>query len=177
MEARRLALEVLGGHRRAPEDELVVVIAAMEHRAGDRVVEGLGALGLLVLVQQGDVGDLDRRPQRLVGLGLGVAVEQRAHRLLDAGVVHLDAPARERLHLVPRGALVQAPRLEGCLAEQAIVPVEALEDRARDARRKIYAAASFGFFCESKNCSSSVEPCSAVVEALPAVTTWVISSK
>jgi len=57
------------------------------------------------------------------------------------------------------------------------VLVEAREDRARDLGGEIYAAASFGFFCESKNCSSSVEPWSAVVDALPAVTTWVISSK
>jgi hypothetical protein len=57
------------------------------------------------------------------------------------------------------------------------VPVEAGEDGARDLGGEIYAAASFGFFCESKNCASSVEPCSAVVEALPAVTTCVISSK
>ena len=76
-----------------------------------------------------------------------------------------------------RGALEQAPGLDRRLAEQAVVAVEAGEDRARDQRGEIYAAASFGFFCESKNCSSSVEPCSAVVEALPAVTTWVISSK
>jgi hypothetical protein len=55
--------------------------------------------------------------------------------------------------------------------------VEAGEDRLRDLGGAIYAAASFGFFCESKNCSSSVEPCSAVVEALPPVTTCVIWSK
>ena len=174
---RVVALEVLGGHRRAPEDELVAVVAPVQHLAGDRVVEGLGALGLPVLVQQRDVGELDRRPQRLVGLGLGKAVDERAHGLLDARVVHLDARARERLDLAPRGALVEPPRLDRRLAEQPIVAVEALEDGARDARGGVYAAASFGFFCESKNCSSSVEPCSAVVDALPAVTTCVISSK
>jgi hypothetical protein len=38
------------------------------------------------------------------------------------------------------------------------VLVEAREDRGRDLRRVVYAAARFGCFCESKNCSSSVEP-------------------
>jgi len=89
----------------------------------------------------------------------------------------LDALARERLQVAPGGPLVQPARVEGGLAEQAVVPVEPIEDRPGDARGEIYAAASFGFFCESKNCSSSVEPCSAVVDALPPVTTWVISSK
>jgi len=84
---------------------------------------------------------------------------------------------RERLQLAPGGALEQAPGLDRRLAEQAVVPVEAGEDRARDLGREIYAAASFGFFCESKNCSSSVEPCRAVVDALPPVTVCVISSK
>ena len=128
-------------------------------------------------MEQADVGELDRRPERFVGFGLGKAIEQPAHRLLDARVVHLDALARQRLHLGPVGALEKPLRLERGVAEQAVVPVEAVEDGARDARGEVYAAASFGFFCESKNCSSSVEPCSAVVEALPAVTTWVISSK
>ena len=67
--------------------------------------------------------------------------------------------------------------LDRRVAEQAVVAVEARQDRARDLGGEVYAAASFGFFCESKNCSSSVEPCSAVVDALPPVTTWVISSK
>src|SRR5688500_5861513 len=175
--ARRLALEVLGGDRRAPEDVIVVVIAPVQNLAGDRVVERLGALGLAVFVQQADVGELDASPQRLVALGFGETAAQLGHRLLDALVVHLDALARERLQLGPGGALEQARRLDRGLAKQAVVAVEARQDRARDLRGEIYAAASFGFFCESKNCSSSVEPCSAVVEALPAVTTWVISSK
>ena len=149
----------------------------MQHLAGDRVVEGLGALGLPVLVQQGDVGELDAGPQRLVALGLGKAVAQLGDRLLDALVVHLDALARERPQLRPGGALEQAAGLDRRVAEQAVVAVEARQDRARDLGGEIYAAASFGFFCESKNCSSSVEPCSAVVDALPPVTTWVISSK
>ena len=38
-------------------------------------------------------------------------------------------------------------------------------------------AASVACLFRSKNCASSVEPCSAVVEALPAATTWVTASK
>ena len=63
------------------------------------------------------------------------------------------------------------------LAKQPVVLVEAREDRLRDPAGSVYAAASFGFFCESKNCASSVEPCNAVVEALPPVTICVIWSK
>src|SRR5687767_1763706 len=175
--ARRLALEVLGGDRRPPEDEIVVVVAPVQDLAGDRVVEGFGAFRLPVLVQQTDVGELDARPQGLVALGLGEAAAQLGDCLLDALVVHLNALARERLQRRPCGLLVEPARLDRGLSKQPVMAVEALEDRARDLGRKIYAAASFGFFCESKNCSSSVEPCIAVVEALPPVTTWVISSK
>src|SRR5207248_1569760 len=95
---RCIALEVLGGDCRSPEDELVVIVAPVQDRAGHRVVERFSALGLPLLVLQ-DLWD---------------------------------------------GA---------------------------------HTAASFAFFFSSKNCSSSVEPCSAVVEALPPVTTCVISSK
>jgi hypothetical protein len=48
----------------------------------------------------------------------------------------LDALARDRLHLGPGGTLEQPPRLDRGLAEQAIVAVEALEDRARDFERQ-----------------------------------------
>ncbi len=195
---RLVALQVLGGHRRAPEDELVAVVAPVQHRAGDRVVEGLGALGLPVLVQQRYVGELDRRPQRLVALGLGKARPHLVHCLQHALVVHLDALAREDSQRGPVGALEERLRARRGLAEQAVVPVEAGEDRARDLRgalvarlvdrddlrrRRHHQAAFFAasFDCVSasspKNCSSSVEPCSAVVEALPAVTTCVTWSK
>ena len=98
-------------------------------------------------------------------------------------------------HLRPGGALEQRLRVDRRLAEQAVVPVEAAEDGARDLLRQAraplvdphdlgnrahlqaQAAASLAFFFSSKNCSSSVEPCSAVVDALPPVTTCVISSK
>ena len=119
-------------------------------------------------------------------------LEERVDPLLHAPVVHLDALARETAHLRPRRALVEAFRLHRRLAEQAIVLIEAGEDAARDllweARAPLvkrddlggggaHTAASLAFFLSSKNCSSSVEPCSAVVEAVPPVTTWVIWSK
>src|SRR5258707_2893640 len=187
---RRVAFEVLGGDRRAPEDELIVVMAPVQHRARDRVVEGLGALGLLVLVQQADVGQLDRRPERLVAR-LREALEQLADPLFHALVVHLDAVSREAAHFEPCRALEQRLRLYRSFAEQAVMPVEAIEDAAREVLRQARAplarcnkgreaahtAASLAFFLSSKNCSSSVEPCSAVVDAVPPVTTCVISSK
>ena len=194
-----LAFQVFGRDRGAPEDEFVAVVAPVQHRAGHRVVEGLGALGLAVLVQQRDVGQLDRRPEGLVDLGLGKAVEDPAHRLLDPRVVHLDALAREQARGHPVPGLEVPLRLARGVAEQPVVPVEAGEDRARDLRGPAVTgpraaagpsparftpdqAAFFACFdlesaSSPKNCSSSVEPCSAVVEALPAVTTCVIWSK
>src|SRR6185295_17566773 len=98
---RLLALEMLGRDRRAPEDELVAVVAPVQNLARDRVEEGLGQLRLPVLVQQGDIRELDRGPQRLVGLGLGKARENAVDALLYASVVHRDALARENAHFRP----------------------------------------------------------------------------
>ena len=142
-------------------------------------------------MQQADVGELDGRPERLVELGLRIAVEQGLDRLLHPQVVHLDALAREFAHPRPGGALEQRAGPRGGVAEQAVVLVEAFENRAGNVPREVRAplvnrddlgarahtAASFAFFLSSKNCSSSVEPRSAVVDAVPAVTTCVISSK
>ena len=129
-----LAFQVFGGDRGAPEDEFVAVVAPVQHRAGHRVVEGLGALGLAVLVQQRDVGQLDRRPEGLVDLGLGKAVENAAHRLFDPRVVHLDALASQQARGHPIPGLEVPLGLARGVAEQPVMPVEAGEDRARDLR-------------------------------------------
>jgi len=149
----------------------------VKHLAGDGVVERLGAFGLAMLVEQGNVGELDLGPQRLVALGFRKAGEELVDRFLDAAVVHEDALAGKAAHLAPGGALIKRLGAARRLAEQPVVAIEAGEDRPRDLGRAVYAAASLAFFCESKNCSSSVDPCSAVVEAARPVTTWVISSK
>src|SRR5260221_12951023 len=84
-----------------------------------------------MLVQQADVGELDRGPERLVAC-LGKTLEQLGHRFVDAQVVHLDAAAGELAPLGPRGALEKRFRLLRRFAEQAIVLVEPGEDAARD---------------------------------------------
>src|SRR5262249_18234824 len=127
--------EMLGGHARAPEDEFVAVMAPVQHLAGDRVVEGLGAFGLLVVVEQAEVRELDRRPE-LLALGLRKALAHRLDGFLDALVVHQDARAREPRDFAPRGALVQAPGVDRRLAKEPVVPVETGEDGARDLLRQ-----------------------------------------
>jgi hypothetical protein len=129
---RLLAFEVLGGDGGAPEDELVAVVAPVQHLAGDRVEERLGELRLAMFVQQRDVGELDCRPERLVGFDLRKARQHRLHAFLHAPVVHRDARARELAHRRPVGALEQALRLARRLAEQAVMAVETGQDRPRD---------------------------------------------
>src|SRR6185295_5054566 len=102
--------------------------------------ERLGALGLLVVVQQADVGELDRRPQGFVLRGLREILEELLDRLLHAAVVHLDTLARELAPLAPRGLLEQCLRGLRGLAEQAVVLVETGEDAARDVQREAGAA-------------------------------------
>ena len=132
---RFVALEVLGRDRRPPENELVAVVAPVQHLAGHRVEEGLGEFRLAVLVEQGDVGELDRRPERLVGFGLRKPREQALHAFLHAAVVHRHALARQLEHRGPVRLLEQRLRADRGLAKEAIVAVEPREDRARDFRR------------------------------------------
>jgi len=68
---------------------------------------------------------------------LPIAVEQGLDRLLHPQVVHLDALAREFAHLRPGGALEQRAGLHRGLAEQAIVLVEAIENRAGNVLREV----------------------------------------
>src|SRR6185312_14940840 len=127
-----VAVEVLGRDRRSPEDVLVAVVPPVEDAAGDRVVEGLGALGLAVLVEEADVRELDLAPEGLVLHGLGEAVAQDLDRLFDAAVVHLDPVLRRGAYALPV-ALLEATLGEGArLAKQAVVLVEAVADRASD---------------------------------------------
>ena len=124
--ARAIVLDVLGGHRRAHEDEVVLEISPLQDLGGDRVEEGLGQLGLVVVHQQTDVVQLDLLPHRhglLVGLEF---LGEPAHALAHAQVVELDALALGALlcHPVAGFKPVLGPRRFG--AEQAVVPVEAV---------------------------------------------------
>ena len=126
------AEEVLGRYGRAHEDVLVPVVSPVQDAARDRVEEGLGALGLPVVVEQRDVRVLDRGPERLVARGIGVTLAERDGRLDDALVVHRDACRRGRAGGGPVCALEAPLGGDARLAKQAVVPVEAGEDGPGD---------------------------------------------
>src|SRR5256886_13091363 len=102
----------------------------------------------------------------------------------------MDSLAREFAHPGPGSALEQRAGPHRGVAEQAVVLVEAFENRAGNVPREVRAplvnrddlgarahtAASLAFLLSSKNCSSSVEPCCSAAEAVPAVTTYMFSS-
>ena len=62
---RRIGVDVLGRQRRAHEQEIVVIVAAVQDPAAHRVEEALRKLGLAVLGQQADVVQLDLLPDRV----------------------------------------------------------------------------------------------------------------
>src|SRR5262249_52486324 len=111
---------------------LVPVVGAVEHTAGDGVVEGLGALRTPVLVEQPDQRLLDLGPQRLVGACVRVTHEHRVHRLPHPLVVGPDAQPAQ---LVRTSAVLL---LEGLLrrgaqgSELSPALLETVEDGAGD---------------------------------------------
>jgi hypothetical protein len=102
---RLVVLDVLGADRRPHEDEVVAEVAAVQQLGGDRVEEGLGQLGLVVVGQQADVVQLDLLPavhRQVVDVELAA---QPVHGLVHALVVVLDALALGALLAVPVGVL------------------------------------------------------------------------
>ena len=67
--------------RRPHEDEVVVEVAAVQDLGGDRVEEGLGQLGLVVVDQQADVVQLDLLPAAVGRSPAPNSPLQRADRL------------------------------------------------------------------------------------------------
>ena len=108
----------------------------MQDARGDRVEEGLGQLGLLVLHQQADVVQLDLLPH---GHGLVAGLElalEPALAFAHAQVVELDALALGALLAVPVAgfkAVLGARRLG---AKQRVVAVEAVDHGLRDGARQ-----------------------------------------
>src|SRR5262249_31601470 len=94
-------VDVRGGNHRAHENETGAKRTAAKRLDRDRVEEGLGALGLLVIDQESDEDPLDLFPQRIAAR----AVESRESKfaldslrgLLHAAVVEVDAIARDVL--------------------------------------------------------------------------------
>ena len=108
---RRVAFEIFGGNRRPHEDEVVVIVGAVQNLAAHRVEEGLGQLRLLVVGHQPDVLQLDLLPQRVAQVvGVELAL-QALDRLLDALVVELDALGVRAPHRRPVGGLEALLRL------------------------------------------------------------------
>src|SRR5690606_15424524 len=139
------AVEIIGGDRRAHEQEIVVEVVAVQDAARHRVEEGLGAFRLAVAGQQPHELLLDLLPEG--GLAVGEAgralgrgrVAQRLAQLggafAHAHVVVLDALARQLLDAVPVARFEQRLGTLRAVAEQRIVAVEPGQDLARHGQR------------------------------------------
>ena len=104
----------------------------MQDLRGDRVEEGLGQLGLVVLDQQPDGVQLDLMPglaRQLRGLELGV---EALDGLVHAQVVERDAIAL-RIELALPVGLLETPLGRARRGrEQLVVTIEAFDDRFGD---------------------------------------------
>ena len=145
---RRIGVHVLGRHPRPHEQELVAEVLAVQQLGADRVEEGLGALRLPMVGQQRDETGLDRLPDE-VALVVGQRIEievalDALEGLAHALVVEVDPLARRRPHRLPLAMLEAALGLLRNVAEQRVVAVERVEDRARDRRRRGHRAVDAG---------------------------------
>lgn len=132
-----LRLDVFGGDDGAHEDELVVEIAAVQDVAADGVEERLRQFRPLVPRQHADVMELQLAPDGVGQVVGSVFVLQLVHALLHAAVVKADPLARRRLRHGPLAPLEVALGILAGLAEQPVMLVEAVEDRARDIERDL----------------------------------------
>ena len=131
---RRIGVDVLGGDRRAHEDELVVEVRAVQDLDRHRVEERLRALGLLVVDQERDELALDFAPTRAsrsIARGAQLALDP-VGGLLHAAVVEVDAVAADVLDREPVAGVEMPSRRARAFAEQRVVLVEAVDQDARD---------------------------------------------
>ena len=129
---RRVGLDRLGRDRRAHEHQVVVRVGAAQDPGRHRVEERLGELRLGVLDQQADVLQLRLAPGLVVER---LDVELRAEpldALADALVVEADPLLHGALLLHPRPPLEPLLRAGAHLPEQAVVPVESLDQDGCD---------------------------------------------
>ncbi len=130
---RRVGVDVLGGDRRAHEDELVVKVRAMQDLDRHRVEERLRALGLLVVDQERDELALDFAPHRIAVNSRGAQLALKpVGGLLHPPVVEVDAVAADVLDREPVAGVEMPSRRARALAEQRVVLVEAFDQGARD---------------------------------------------
>ena len=132
---RRVGLDVLGRDRCADEDQVVVVVAALQDPFDHRVEEGLGELRLAVLDEQADVEELRVAP--------GLVTERREVELTakpvdaleDAFVVEADPFLHRALQLRPGARVELLPGAGARGAEDPVVLVEALDHDRGDLSR------------------------------------------
>ncbi|MNL12281.1 hypothetical protein D3C87_1331440 [compost metagenome] len=128
---RFLVLDVFGRDGGPHEDEIVVEVRAVQDPRADRVEEGLGQLGLVVLGQQADVVQLDLLPDAVLD-PRGVILVLKDHRgLAHALVIERDAVTLELLQPVPIPCLEAQLGRVADLAEQPVVLVEAVQHGPR----------------------------------------------
>jgi hypothetical protein len=127
-----VVFDVLGADGRAHEDEVVVEVGAVQQLGRHRVEEGLGQLGLVVVGQQADVVQLGLLPGVHAQRVDVEVLPQLVHGLVHALVVELDALRLRLLLAVPVGLLEALLRQRRGLAEQAVVALEAVQQRLRD---------------------------------------------
>ena len=124
-----VVFDVLGAHRRAHKDEVVLKIAAVQNFGGDRIEEGFGQFGLVVVHQQADVVQLDLLPDVHTLLTRLELALQPLGAFFDPQVIELDALALGALLAVPvcRFKPVLGSRRLG--SEQPVVAVKTIHHR------------------------------------------------
>ena len=130
-------MDVLGRDRRANEDEVVVVVAALQDPLDHRVEERLGELRLAVLDEQTDVEELRLAPG-LVRERLDVELATKSvDALEDALVVEADPFLHRVLELLPGARVEQLLGAGARGAEDPVVLVEALDQDRGDLSRHV----------------------------------------
>ena len=127
---RHAAVQVVGGHGWAHEQEIVVEVVAVQDAAGHRVEEGLGALGLAVVRQQADEFLLHLLPER------GLRIVQRGGLAVRAASAVRGGFAVGRVRAVrPAAPPAAAQRAfeRGAFAHAHVVVLDALARQALDA--------------------------------------------
>ena len=129
---RRVGLDVLGRDRRADEDQVVVIVGALQDPRDHRVEEGLGKLRLAVLDEQADVVELRVAPGLVAERPDVELAAKPVDAFADALVVEADPFLHRVLLLRPGARLEPLPGAGARGAEEPVVLVEALDQDGRD---------------------------------------------
>ena len=124
--SRFVIFDVLGTHRRAYENEIVLKMCPVQDPACDRIEEGLAEFGLVMVHQQANVMQLDLLPDvhwLLCSLKL---ILQSHHAFLHACVIELDAFALGSLLAMPICRLKTVLGARRFRAKQAVMPIKTI---------------------------------------------------